>query len=84
MAQINWIERYPDEHSRIMVKDAYDTVVKLELLDEIKNLNPQNGFMFTPHPIIDKISKNLKYDGHSGYSVAWTMRQVEYIVNNII
>ena len=46
MAQINWIERYPDEHSRIMVKDAYNTVVKLELLDEIKNLNPQNGFMF--------------------------------------
>ena len=26
MAQINWIDRYPDEHNRMMVKDAYDVV----------------------------------------------------------
>lgn len=83
MAQINWIERYTDEHSRMMVKDAYDVAVSLELLDEIKNINPARGFMFTEHPVIDKISKNLKYDGHSGCSFGWTMRQLEYIAKNM-
>ncbi len=83
MAQINWIERYPDSHSREMVQDAYETAVKLELLDAIKNLNPQNGFMFTNSQIIDKISANLKYTGHSGCSFGWTMRQVEYLANNM-
>jgi hypothetical protein len=83
MAQINWIERYPDEHSRMMVKDAYDVAVSLELLDEIKNINPERGFMFTEHPVIDKISKNLKYVGHSGCSFGWTMRQLEYIAKNM-
>jgi hypothetical protein len=83
MAQINWIQHYPDEHSRMMVKDAYDVAVSLELLDEIKNINPERGFMFTSSPIIDKISKNLKYDGHSGCSFGWTMRQLEYIAKNM-
>ena len=83
MAQINWEEKYPDTHSRMMVKDAYDTAVKLEVLDELKNLNPQNGFMFTEHHVIDKISKNLKYDGHSGCSFGWTMRQVECLAKNM-
>lgn len=83
MTQINWIERYPDEHSRMMVKDAYDVAVSLELLDEIKNLNPEKGFMFTEHHVIDKISKNLKYNGHSGSSFGWTMRQLEYLIKNM-
>jgi hypothetical protein len=83
MAQINWIERYPDSHSREMVQDAYETAVKLELLDAIKNLNPQNGFMFTNSQIIDKISANLKYSGHSGCSFGWTMREVEYLAKNM-
>jgi hypothetical protein len=83
MAQINWLERYPDADDRFMVQDAYDTAVKLELLDAIKNLNPQNGFMFTNSPVIDKISANLKYGGHSGCSFGWTMREVEYLAKNM-
>ena len=83
MAQINWLERYPDSNDREMVQDAYDAAVKLELLDALKNLNPQNGFMFTQHPVIDKISANLKYNGHSGCSFGWTMRQVEYLAKNM-
>ena len=55
MKQINWHERYPDSNDREMVQDAYEAAVKLELLDEIKNLNPQNGFMFSNSPIIYKI-----------------------------
>ena len=61
MAHINWLERYPNSNDRFMVQDAYDTAVKLELLDAIKNLNPERGFMFTNSPVIDKISANLKY-----------------------
>ena len=83
MAQINWLERYPNDNDRFMVQDAYDTAVKLELLDAIKNLNPQNGFMFTNSPVIDKISINLKYTGHSGCSFGWTMREVEYLAKNM-
>jgi hypothetical protein len=79
MAHINWLERYPDTNDREMVQDAYNTAVKLELLDAIKNLNPQNGFMFTNSPVIDKISANLQYIGHSGCSFGWTMREVEYL-----
>jgi len=83
MEKINWLERYPNNNDRFMVQDAYDTAVKLELLDEIKNLNPQNGFMFTKSPVIDKISANLKYSGHSGCSFGWTMREVEYLAKNM-
>jgi hypothetical protein len=83
MAHINWLERYPNSNDRFMVQDAYDTAVKLELLDAIKNLNPQNGFMFTNSPVIDKISANLKYSGHSGCSFGWTMREVEYLAKNM-
>ena len=82
MKQINWHEMYPDSNDRMIVQDAYETVVKLELLDEIKNLNPERGFMFTNSPVIDKISANLKYTGHSGCSFGWTMRQVEYLAKN--
>ncbi len=83
MKQINWHERYPDSNDREMVQDAYEAAVKLELLDAIKNLNPQNGFMFTNSQVIDKISANLKYGGHSGSSFGWTMREVEYLAKNM-
>jgi hypothetical protein len=83
MKQINWDEKYPDSNDREMVQDAYETAVKLELLDEIKNLNPERGFMFTNSTVIDKISANLKYTGHSGSSFGWTMRQVEYLAKNM-
>ena len=83
MKEINWIEKYPDSHIRMMVQDAYETAVRLELLDEIKNLNPERGFMFTDSPFIGKISANLKYTGHSGSSFGWTMRQVEYLAKNM-
>jgi hypothetical protein len=83
MEEINWIEKYRDSHDRMMVKDAYETAVRLELLDEIKNLNPQNGFMFTDNPIINNIYKNLNYTGHSGSSFGWTMREVEYLAKNM-
>ena len=83
MAHINWLERYPNSNDRFMVQDAYDTAVKLELLDAIKNLNPERGFMFTNSPVIDKISANLKYEGHSGSSFGWTMREVEYLAKNM-
>jgi len=39
--------------------------------------------MFTNSTIIDKISTNLKYTGHSGCSFGWTMRQVEFLAKNM-
>ncbi len=51
----------------MMVQDAYDVAVSLELLNEIKSINPQRCFMFTEHPIIDKISRSLWLQFFLGY-----------------
>ena len=61
----------------MMVKDAYDVVVSLELLDEIKNLNPERGFMLlVPNPLLImyiSMSFWLDYD-----------TQPEYLIKNML
>jgi hypothetical protein len=77
--QVDWSRLYTDEDSRVMVRDAYEATEKTESWKYLQNFEPQNGFMFTDNPIINKISSNLKYDGHSGCSYGWTMRQIQHI-----
>ncbi len=81
-AQVDWPKLYTDEHSRMMVKDAYEATEKTESWEFLKNFEPQNGFMFTDNPIVNKIGANLKYEGHSGGSYGWTMRQIQYIATH--
>lgn len=81
----NYTELYTDKWSADMLKDADAAITKCELWDWLKEFTPEdgNGFMFTTHPNLEKINKEMKlYDNHSGTSYGWTMRQMEYIAKN--
>jgi hypothetical protein len=80
--QVDWVRLYKDEHSRFMVKDAYEATEKAEAWDYLKRFEPDQGFMFSSDATVNKINANMKYDGHSGGSYGWTMRQIQYIAQN--
>jgi len=64
----------------MMVKDAYDVVVSLELLDEIKNLNTERGFMLlVPNPLL------IMYISMSFWLFFWMDydTQPEYLIKNM-
>ena len=72
------------EHDYIMVKDALNAIKMAECEDFVKNFNNNDtGFMFSQHPLTDKIYQNIKYEGHSGCSMACTMRNAQYYLNNM-
>ncbi len=72
------------EHDYIMVKDALNAIKMAECEDFVKNFdNNDTGFMFSEHPLTDKIYQNIKYEGHSGCSMACTMRNAQYYLNNM-
>jgi hypothetical protein len=43
---------------------------------------PNKGFMFSDHPVIKRITDKVcvGYPGHSGSSMGWTMRFIQYVV----
>lgn len=69
---------YMDNGDRIMMKTAYDAVVKLGYWDKIEDIN-ENWFEFRMSPIKESISGEISkiYDGHSGSSFASIMNQVQ-------
>jgi len=72
------------EHDYIMVKDALNAIKIAECEDFVKNFdNNDTGFMFSEHPLTNKIYQNIKYEGHSGCSMACTMRNAQYYLNNM-
>jgi hypothetical protein len=42
----------------------------------------KQGFMFSDAPELRDIDLHMKYDGHSGASYGWTMRNMEHIAKN--
>ncbi len=42
------------------------------------------SFMFSRNPQVGRLTTAIAddYDGHSGFSMGWTMRQLEYIAKN--
>jgi hypothetical protein len=42
----------------------------------------KQGFMFNDAPELREIDLYMKYDGHSGSSYGWTMRNMEHIAKN--
>lgn len=70
-----------DTLSRSMVEDGFKAVTSVDGgWDFLKTFVPEEnkGFMFSNHPILDKISNKME-TGHSGSSYGWTMRQLEVI-----
>jgi hypothetical protein len=59
------------------------TIEGLQMWDFLKTYEPpeERGFMFDSNPIVKTLMNNinLDYPGHSGASLAETMRQLQYI-----
>ena len=73
-----------NNHTRKMILEAYNTIHKNELWGKLRNLTPNEheGFMFSKNPEIIKIMDLVKEKstvGHSGSSMAITMRTIQQI-----
>jgi hypothetical protein len=69
-----------DVETRSIIKYGYDAVNQLELWQYMKKY--QDNYMYNTdielNIIFNKIEE-LGYTGHSGFSFAWTLRQLQYI-----
>ena len=68
---------FKDHPQAEMLQDAHDAITHCGLWDWIKSFEPETGFMFAKTPELDRINAAMKYDGHSGASYGWTMRQMQ-------
>lgn len=70
------------ESSITYLQDAYDAITRLNLWKELAEFTPNKdeGFMFTSHPLLNKINCEMKLlSSHSGSSYGWVMRTMEFI-----
>jgi hypothetical protein len=67
---------------REMLGDAYKAVNISEAWDAMKQEPSGGGFMYSDDAWIKRINSHMKYDGHSGGSYGWTMRQIQFIAIN--
>ena len=70
-----------------MIESAYHTVNRMEKWDYLRRYSPSKdtGYMFDQDPTIGEITNaiNDNWDGgHSGCSMGYTMRRIQYIANN--
>lgn len=70
-----------DDYWNQSLKDMSDTITKLELWDWLKIYSPpkDEGFMWSNHENINKISDGLVHNDHSGSSFAFALRTMEFI-----
>ena len=70
-----------DNHTREMLESAYEAIQISGYLDYFKNFTPEEnkGFMWTSDRIINMIKDLVEtsYNGHSGASLAFTLRQLQ-------
>lgn len=68
-----------------MIKLAMDVVKENESEQLIMDYDEEGGFMFSNNEKINKIMLEIsnKYGGHSGASLAYTMRSCQYLLSNI-
>jgi len=73
-------------NEREMYKSAYDVITQMNMWEYLKNYEPgEHGFMFSSN---DKNITNLmntiveNYSNHSGFSMGFTMRIMQYIAKN--
>jgi hypothetical protein len=72
---IDW-SAIQNEHDRMLIKDLYEAAEKANALDKLA------GIRNLADPVVGEINEHLQYNGHSGFSFAWTLRQVQYLVEN--
>jgi hypothetical protein len=69
------------DHESRMLADAYDAVTKSDMWEYLRlpTTPGKDGFMFCHDIELAAIACEMKYQGHSGASYAWTLRQMEAI-----
>jgi hypothetical protein len=72
------------KHEVAMLEDADNAITECDLWKWLAEYTPEEGkgFVFSQHPNLDRINGAMKYQGHSGGSYGWTMRQMEYIAKH--
>jgi len=72
-----------DAYSKGMLLHAVDAVNYLEAWSELSAYSPpeDKGFMWSTDSIVTRVTDEIckRDDSHSGSSMAWTMRAIEYI-----
>jgi len=72
-----------DQQIRSMVQSAWTTLTP-ENIEFLKNYNPPNnvGFIWNSNPDIEKMMERIDqtYPGHSGTSLAYTLRILQSII----
>ncbi len=74
-------EEYP-EYQREMLNSAYNVIDRLEKWGFLCTFEPEDGgFMFSTDPVVQFITQEIdkEYGGHSGSSMAMTMRIMQKI-----
>jgi hypothetical protein len=76
-----WSQIGFSDHELEMLKDAYKAITVTGMWAWFSGYVPAEGegFTFTTHPNMKKIEEAMEYKGHSGFSYAWTMRQMQHI-----
>lgn len=72
-----------DANSKEMLQNAWDAITQLDLWYYMRR--DTDSFMLsrdTDINIITNKMEELGYDGHSGSSFGWTMRQMQYIAEH--
>jgi len=72
------------DHQRNMIENAYNAISIAEKWEFLKTFepNPDEGFMFTKNETANKLMNYIDTvykEGHSGGSMAWTMRVMQII-----
>lgn len=73
-----------DEHNRFMLKNAHQAITLTEQWGFMRTFSDPS-FMFSNSPTLSTITNKMSqlgYDGHSGCSFGWTMRQMEFLAKN--
>ncbi len=77
-----WAQTGFNDDELDMLKDAYVAITRTDMWSWFADYVPEQGFALSTHPNMDKIDKAMHYEGHSGFSYAWTMRQMQIIAKN--
>lgn len=76
-------EYVKDEHTRKMLVNCWQAITLIEMWDFLKNYPVHIPIMFTKNreinKIINKMNELPNSIGHSGFSIAWTLREMQYI-----
>ena len=74
------------EYEKEMLESAFNAITQLEAWEFLKNYDPpeNRGFMWDDHSTVQQISRKINelYGGHSGASMAWTIRKMQTIALN--